>query len=288
LVQMTMSASPEHNIEIALSGVQAAADRGARLVCLPELFATRYFCQAEDPAAFELAEPIPGRSTEAVAAVARQRQLVVIAPVFERRAAGVYHDSVVVFGPRGQVAGMYRKTHIPDDPHFQEKFYFTPGDLGFVAIPTGVAMVGPLICYDQWFPEAARLTALRGAQLLAYPTAIGWLADEKDGSAAAQLSAWRTIQRSHAIANGVFVLSVNRVGFEPAAVGGIEFWGHSFVCDPFGQILAEAGEEPELVLAECDLGKIEQTRCAWPFLRDRRVDAYQGLSARLLDGDDDG
>jgi N-carbamoylputrescine amidase len=286
LIQMAMTASRQHNVSHALAAVAEAADRGARLVCLPELFATPYFCQTEDPEAFELAEPIPGPTTERLAQLARRRELVVVAPVFERRAPGVYHNSVAILGPSGELLGMYRKMHIPDDPHFQEKFYFTPGDLGFVAVQTPVATLGPLICWDQWFAEAARLSVLRGAQLLVYPTAIGWLSDEKADSGAGQLAAWRTIQQGHAIGNGVFVLSVNRVGFEPASTGGIEFWGHSFVCDPFGQLLGEAGEQPEVLVVDCELGRIEHTRRAWPFLRDRRVDAYRGLSARLLDGDE--
>jgi N-carbamoylputrescine amidase len=283
LVQRATVPDKSENLKRALEGVREAAGRGARVVCLQELFASPYFCQVEDAALFDLAEPIPGPTTQAVSDVAKALGVVVVTPVFEKRAAGVYHNSVIVLGTRGEQLGLYRKMHIPDDPLFYEKFYFTPGDLGFLAFPTPFAMVGPLICWDQWYPEAARLTALRGAEILFYPTAIGWHPSEKAQNGAAQLSAWQTIQRSHAIANGVFVVSVNRVGHEGPPDGGLEFWGHSFVCDPFGVVLAEAGEKEETLVVECDLSRQEEVRRGWPFLRDRRIDAYAGIERRLID-----
>ena len=283
LVQRATVPDKLENLKRALDGVREAAGRGARVVCLQELFASPYFCQVEDAALFDLAEPIPGPTTQAVSDAAKALGVVVVTPVFEKRAAGVYHNSVVVIGTRGEQLGLYRKMHIPDDPLFYEKFYFTPGDLGFLAFPTPFATVGPLICWDQWYPEAARLTALRGAEILFYPTAIGWHPSEKAQNGAAQLSAWQTIQRSHAIANGVFVVSVNRVGHEGPADGGLEFWGHSFVCDPFGVVLAEAGEKEETLVVDCDLSRQEEVRRGWPFLRDRRIDAYSGIERRLID-----
>jgi N-carbamoylputrescine amidase len=285
LVQMSCLLDKRSNIDKARVKIGQAADRGARIVCLQELFASPYFCQTEDVSRFDLAEPLPGPTTEAIAEVCRARKVVVITPVFERRAAGVYHNSVAIIGPSGEIGGLYRKMHIPDDPQYYEKFYFTPGDLGFVAFETPYATVGPLICWDQWYPEAARLTALRGAQILFYPTAIGWIPEEKSAHGPAQLAAWQTIQRAHAIANGVFVAAANRVGLETSEAGGLEFWGHSFVCDPFGQVLAQAGTEEEVLVVECDLGRIEQMRRSWPFLRDRRIDAYGGITRRLLDGE---
>jgi N-carbamoylputrescine amidase len=283
LVQTKVSSDKAKTIEMTGERVREAARRGAKLVCLQELFASEYFCQKEDAALFELAEPISGPTTQAMAKVAKDAGVSIVVPLFERRAAGVYHNSLVVVGPSGDVVGHYRKMHIPDDPLFYEKFYFTPGDLGFVAIKTPEATVGPLICWDQWYPEAARLTALRGAEILVYPTAIGWHPSEKAETGAAQLSAWQTIQRAHAIANGVFVVAVNRVGHEGPKDGGLEFWGHSFVADPFGVILAEAGEGEEVLVVECDLGRVEEVRRNWPFLRDRRIDAYGGIGSRLLD-----
>jgi N-carbamoylputrescine amidase len=271
------------NLAAARDGAREAAARGANVVCLSELFATTYFCQLEDAARFDLAEPIPGPTSEALGALAREFGVTLVGSVFERRAPGVYHNTALVFGPDGSVLGMYRKMHIPDDPSFNEKFYFTPGDLGFVVCDTPAARVAPLICWDQWYPEAARLASLRGAELLVYPTAIGWLPAEKATHGPSQLDAWRTVQRAHAIANGVFVAAINRVGFEPGPHGGIQFWGHSFVCDPAGIVLAEAGEEPEVLVVDCDLGRQEELRRGWPFLRDRRIDAYDGLTARLLD-----
>ena len=284
LVQTTVEKDTASTVEKTAERVREAARRGAKLVCLQELFGSEYFCQSEDHARFELAESIPGPTTEAMAKVAKDAGISIVVPLFERRAAGVYHNSLVVIGPSGDVLGHYRKMHIPDDPLFYEKFYFTPGDLGFIAVRTPESVVGPLICWDQWYPEAARLTALRGAEILVYPTAIGWHPSEKAEYGASQLSAWQTIQRSHAIANGVFVVAVNRVGHEGPKDGGLEFWGHSFVADPFGVVLAEAGEGEEVLVVECDLGRVEQVRQNWPFLRDRRIDAYGGIGSRLIDG----
>lgn len=286
LVQMSTTDDKRANLDKACERAREAAGKGAQLIVLQELFATPYLCQIEDAELFELAEPIPGPTTQAIAEVAKQTGTSIVAPLFERRAAGLYHNSSVVLGPDGGILGHYRKMHIPDDPGFYEKFYFAPGDLGFQTWQTPHAQLGPLICWDQWYPEAARLTALRGAQLLLYPTAIGWLPSEKDTFGPAQLDAWKTIQRSHAIANGVFTVSVNRVGHEKPPKGdgeGIRFWGHSFVCDPQGVILAEAGEGEEVLVVECDLSIIERQRRGWPFLRDRRIDAYDGIEQRLID-----
>jgi len=286
LVQMAMSNVPAENIEKALAKVAEAAAAGAEVVCLPELFRSPYFCQREDAALFDLAESVPGPSTQALGDAARRAGVVVIAPVFERRAIGLYHNSAVVLDANGEIAGLYRKMHIPDDPCFYEKFYFTPGDLGFKAFDTRAGRIGTLICWDQWYPEGARLTALQGAAVLFYPTAIGWHPAEKAQHGPAQRSAWQTIQRSHAVANGVYVAVVNRIGHErpePSAPG-LEFWGSSFLCDPFGVVLAEASIDREQVLVgEVDLGRIEEVRRGWPFLRDRRIDAYAGLDRRFLD-----
>ncbi|HXY68506.1 MAG TPA: carbon-nitrogen hydrolase [Gemmatimonadales bacterium] len=284
LVQMAMRPDKASNVAKARAAIADAAGRGATIVCLPELFASPYFCQTEDAANFELAEPLGGPTEAAIAAAAREHRVVVVTPVFERRAAGVYHNSLVVHGPGGETLGTYRKMHIPDDPLYYEKYYFTPGDLGFVAVRTPAATLGPLICWDQWYPEAARLVALQGAQILCYPTAIGWHPKEKGEFGAAQLAAWQTVQRSHAIANGVFVAAVNRVGHEGPAGGGLDFWGHSFVADPFGVVLAEAGEGEETLVVPLDLSRLEEVRRNWPFLRDRRIDAYGGLAARFLGG----
>ena len=285
LVQSACADDEAANVASAIESIGKASGRGADLVVLEELFGSRYFCQVEDAALFDLAQPIPGPTTLAIAAAARLHAVSIVASVFERRAPGVYHNSAVVFGPGGEQLGLYRKMHIPDDPLYYEKFYFTPGDLGFVSVATPKVSVGPLVCWDQWYPEAARLAALRGAQLLCYPTAIGWHPAEKAEVGAAQLDAWRTVQRSHAIANGVFVVAVNRVGHEGPPDGGLDFWGHSFVCDPSGVVLAEAGEGEELLVVDCDLGKIEEVRRGWPFLRDRRIDAYGAITSRLIDGD---
>jgi N-carbamoylputrescine amidase len=285
LVQMRCAADPDVNLRVAADGVRDAAGKGAEIVCLPELFRTPYFCQREDAALFDLAEPIPGPTTEALAAVAREAGVAIVVPLFERRAAGVYHNTAVTLDADGTIRGRYRKMHIPDDPLFYEKFYFTPGDLGFASVQTRAARVGTLICWDQWYPEAARLTALAGAEVLLYPTAIGWHPGEKAAHGAAQLAAWQTIQRSHAIANGIYVAAVNRVGHEGPAGGGLEFWGSSFVCDPFGVTLAEAPQDREAILVvECDRARQEDVRRNWPFLRDRRIDAYGPITKRLLDG----
>jgi N-carbamoylputrescine amidase len=286
LVQMSTVDDKQKNVSKALDRAREAAGMGARIVCLQELFASPYFCQVEDAALFDLAEPVPGPTTTAVAAVAKELGIVVVASVFEKRAAGLYHNTAVVLGPGGEMLGVYRKMHIPDDPLYFEKFYFAPGDLGFIAVPTPFAKVGPLVCWDQWYPEGARLAALRGAEILVYPTAIGWHPSEKAEYGAAQLSAWQTMQRSHAIANGVFVVAVNRVGHEGPKGGGLEFWGHSFVCDPFGVVLAEAGQAEDTLVVACDLARQEEVRRGWPFLRDRRIDAYQGLTERFLDRDE--
>jgi N-carbamoylputrescine amidase len=284
LVQMRCSIEPEENLERALVMVREAAGRGAKVICLPELFKTQYFCQVEDHAYFDLAEPIPGPTSIVLAALAKEAGAVLVASIFERRAAGVYHNSLVVLDTNGEIVGLYRKMHIPDDPLYYEKFYFTPGDLGFKAFDTRHARVGTLICWDQWYPEAARLTALQGADVLFYPTAIGWHPREKAEFGAAQADAWQTVQRSHAIFNGVYVAAVNRVGHEGPADGGIEFWGGSFVADPFGRVLARAGDANEEVLVvECDPALAEETRRHWPFLRDRRIDAYGPITRRFLD-----
>jgi N-carbamoylputrescine amidase len=284
LVQMRCDPDPEANLERALAGVRRAADAGAQVVCLPELFRSQYFCQREDPALFDLAEPVPGPSTERLGRVARETGTVVVGSLFERRAAGVYHNTAVVLGDDGRLLGLYRKMHIPDDPLYYEKFYFTPGDTGFRAFDTRFGKVGVLVCWDQWFPEGARLTALRGAQILFYPTAIGWHPREKAEHGAAQHQAWELVQRSHAVANGVYVAAVNRVGHEGPAGGGLEFWGGSFVSDPFGQLLHRAShQDEEVVVVPCDLGRLEDVRRNWPFLRDRRVDAYGELTRRLID-----
>jgi N-carbamoylputrescine amidase len=286
LVQMAMEEDPEANLRKGVERVREAARRGARVVCLPELFRSRYFCQREDTAFFDLAESLPGPTTDALCGVAREAGVAVIAPVFERRAPGVYHNSAAVIDADGAVAGVYRKMHIPDDPAYYEKFYFTPGDLGFRAFDTRAGRIGTLICWDQWYPEGARLTALAGATVLFYPTAIGWHPREKEAFGGQQRDAWRTVQRGHAVANGVYVAAVNRVGLEVPAEGGegIEFWGSSFLCDPQGVVLAEApGDREEILLGEVDLDRIEDVRRNWPFLRDRRIDAYGGITRRFLD-----
>jgi N-carbamoylputrescine amidase len=282
LVQMTCGRQPEANLEKAIARIGEAATKGAQIVCLQELFRSQYFCQTEDIKLFKLAETIPGPSTDALSKVARQHKVVIIASLFEKRAAGVYHNTAVIIDADGKLAGKYRKMHIPDDPLFYEKFYFTPGDLGFQTHRTKYGKVGTLVCWDQWFPEAARLTALSGAQLLFYPTAIGWLPDETKDMNEAQHSAWETIQRAHAIANGVYVVVVNRVGPE----GKLGFWGQSFVSDPFGRIIAKASfDREEVLVVKCDLDKIDETRQNWPFLRDRRIDSYDALSYRYIEPD---
>ena len=279
LVQMTCSPEPQKNLDKAIAQIEDAARRGAQVICLQELFRSQYLCQVEDPKYFDLAEPIPGPSTDALGKIAAARKVVIIASLFERRAAGVYHNTAAVIGANGEVIGRYRKMHIPDDPRYYEKFYFTPGDLDFVAHPTPYGSMGVLVCWDQWFPEAARLTAMAGAQVLFYPTAIGWWHGETPDDRVKMLEAWKTIQRSHAIANGVYVAVVNRTGIE----ADLEFWGSSFVVDPFGEVMASASvDREETLVVECDLGKIERTRRNWPFLRDRRIDAYQPITNRWL------
>ena len=286
LVQMAMSPDPAANVEKAVARVEEAARRGADVVCLPEMYRTPYFCQREDASLFDLAEDVPGPSSRRFQEVARASGVAVVVPIFERRAPGLHHNSALLVDADGALKGIYRKMHIPDDPAFYEKYYFAPGDLGFRAFDLRAGRVGTLICWDQWYPEAARLTALQGAAVLLYPTAIGWHPAEKAAHGAAQRDAWRTVQRGHAIANGVYVAAVNRVGFEPGAPGqdGLEFWGTSFLCDPFGVVLAEASTDgEEILLGEVDVGRIEEVRRSWPFLRDRRVDAYQGIDRRFID-----
>jgi len=277
LLQMAGSASREENIQTALSGIAAAAAEGAQIIALQELFAGRYPCQSEDHERFAEAEPIPGPTSVRLAAAAREHEVVIVGSLFEKRAAGVYHNTAIVWDADGSQAGMYRKMHIPDDPLYYEKFYFTPGDLGFDAFPTRYGKIGVCVCWDQWFPEAARLTALRGAEIIFYPTAIGWLPAEKEAYGAAQVAAWQTMMRSHSIANGVYVAAINRVGVEEE----LEFWGRSFVCDPYGQLIAESKEPiATTLLIDCDFDLIDTARTHWPFLRDRRIDAYDGLMKR--------
>ena len=284
LIQAACSAEPEQNLQKTLAAAESAADKGAQIICTQELFRSQYFCQTEDHACFQLAEPIPGPSTEAFQALARKHQVVVIASLFEKRAPGLYHNTAAVIDADGRLLGVYRKMHIPDDPLYYEKFYFTPGDLGFRAWQTRYAKVGVLVCWDQWYPEAARLTALQGAEVLFYPTAIGWHPAEKAAQGKLQHSAWETVQRGHAIANGCYVAVPNRVGHEKLAGEGIEFWGQSFVAGTSGEILAKAGATgEETLIVPLDLGKVDVTRTHWPFLRDRRIDAYEGLTKRLID-----
>jgi len=284
LPQLQCEKDPGDNLARTLKAIETAARAGAQIVCTQELFRSQYFCQSEDPACFSLAEPIPGPSTEAFQRLARRRRVVVIASLFERRAPGLYHNSAAVIDADGSLLGVYRKMHIPDDPLYYEKYYFTPGDTGFRAWDTRHGRIGVLICWDQWYPEAARLTAMQGAQILFYPTAIGWHPAEKAAMGERQHGAWETIQRSHAVANGCFVAAVNRVGHErPVGGDGIEFWGQSFVAGTSGQILAKAsaGRE-ETLLVEVDLAEVETTRTNWPFFRDRRIDAYSGVTQRWL------
>jgi N-carbamoylputrescine amidase len=291
LVQMSTTADPDKNLQRAIDQVQQAAASGAQIVCLPELFQTQYFCQREDSTLFDLAQPIPGPVTDRLAALVKQLRIVLIASLFEKRAPGVYHNTAVTFDVDGSVRGLYRKMHIPDDPLYYEKYYFTPGDLGYRAVDTGVGRVGTLVCWDQWYPEGARLTALLGAQLLFYPTAIGWHPAERAEFGAAQHDAWRTIQRAHAIANGVFVAVVNRVGHETGDIrgnatpgAGLDFWGGSFLCDPFGRVIAEGShDKEEILVGEVDLAAVEDVRRNWPFLRDRRIDSYAQITSRLID-----
>jgi len=270
----------------AVEKIQTAAKMGANIVCLPELFRSRYFCQKEDQANFDLAETIPGPSTDMLCKTAAKEKVVVIASLFEKRAPGLYHNTAAIIGPEGTIIGTYRKMHVPDDPSYYEKYYFSPGDLGFKSFDTPFGKIGILICWDQWYPEAARLTALKGADIIFYPTAIGWHPTEKEKYGAAQLDAWRTVQRGHAIANGVFVAAPNRVGREIQEPGsaGLEFWGSSFISDPFGVVLASAASDKEEILVqEIDLARIEETRRNWPFLRDRRIDAFAEITNRFTE-----
>lgn len=283
LVQMQMSADPADNLARGMARIREAAGRGAQVVCLPELFQSRYFCQTEDHEFFKLAEPMPGPTTEKLAKLAGELGIVVIASMFEKRAEGLYHNTTAVLDADGKYLGKYRKMHIPDDPNYYEKFYFTPGDLGYRSWDTRYGKAGVLICWDQWYPEAARLTALTGAQILFYPTAIGWLVPEKAEYGPAQQASWETIQRSHAIANGVFVAAVNRVGVEPGPNQGIEFWGGSFVAAPNGEIIAKAGTDEETLIVPIDTRRVDFARTHWPFLRDRRVESYGELTKRYID-----
>ena len=279
LIQMSCVADPARNVQTALSHVAQAARGGAKLVCLPELFRSLYFCQKQDYKCFQLAEPIPGPTTQLLSAAAKKHKITLVSSLFEKRTGGLYHNTAVVFGPNGKILGTYRKMHIPDDPGFNEKFYFTPGDTGFQPIDTPAGRLGILVCWDQWYPEAARLMALRGAQILIYPTAIGWARGEKKDVCQTQRNAWQTIQRSHAIANGLFVLSINRTGRE----NNLDFWGTSFVSNPMGHVVAEAStHRSEILRASLKLSETTTTRQHWPFLRDRRVDAYTGLDQRFL------
>jgi N-carbamoylputrescine amidase len=284
LVQMSCALDPNENLEKAIWKIREAAGRGAQIVCLQELFRSQYFCREENAELFALAEPIPGHTTATLGRLARELGIVIVASLFERRTAGLYHNTAAVIGADGEIVGIYRKMHIPDDPLYFEKFYFTPGDLGFVNFNTSFARIGVLVCWDQWYPEAARLSSIGGANILFYPTAIGWHPSEKEQYGPAQLDAWRTIQRAHAIANGIYVAAVNRVGLEGGPQTGLEFWGSSFIADPFGQVIAQASSNAEEILvAECDPGRVEEVRRNWPFLRDRRIDAYAPILKRWLD-----
>jgi N-carbamoylputrescine amidase len=285
LVQMRCTKNKEENLERATAKIREAAKRGAQIVSTHELFRSEYFCRTENAELFDLAESVPGPTTDLLAKLAKELGIVLVASLFERRAAGVYHNTCAVLDADGSFLGKYRKMHIPDDPLYYEKFYFTPGDLGFPNFNTRYARIGIQICWDQWYPEGSRVTALQGAQVIFYPTSIGWHPHEKAQFGAAQLEAWRTIQRAHAIANGVYVAVANRCGFEGSSAAGdagIEFWGNSFVADPFGEVLAQAGTGEEILVVECDSAKSEDTRRNWPFLRDRRIDAYQPILSRWL------
>jgi len=286
LPQLRIGADPAENLSRVMERIREAAARGAQVICTPELFLGPYFCQVEDHQYFRLAEPVPGPTTEKLAALARELEVVLVASIFEKRSEGLYHNTAAILDADGRYLGKYRKMHIPDDPQYHEKFYFTPGDTGFRSWQTRYAKLGVLVCWDQWYPEAARLTALAGADILLYPTAIGWLPPEKEEFGERQQAAWETVQRGHAIANGCYVAAINRVGFEPApgdSGRGIEFWGASFVADPNGRLLAKAGPAEELLVVPCDLGALDVVRTHWPFLRDRRIDAYAAITERFLD-----
>jgi N-carbamoylputrescine amidase len=282
LIQTTCSIDTSQNLQDTIQKISSAASKGAQIICLQEMFRSRYFCQVEDAELFSLAESIPGPTTDTLTELAAKLEIVIIAPLFEKRTQGIYHNTAVVIDADGSIVGKYRKMHIPDDPYFYEKFYFTPGDSGFQSFQTRYGRIGVLICWDQWFPEAARLTALSGAQFIFYPTAIGFQPDDA-GEVGKQIAAWETVQKGHAISNGVFLASANRVGRED----GLTFWGRSFICNPFGEILAQASQSTEeILLAPCDLSQIETTRQNWPFMRDRRVDAYQGITKIFNDPND--
>jgi N-carbamoylputrescine amidase len=285
LIQMQCGLSVKENIEKAKKYVEEAAKKGAKIICLPELFSSQYFCQSEDHKYFELAETIPGPTTELFCSVAKKNEVVIIASLFEKRAQGLYHNTAAIIDADGSLMGKYRKMHIPDDPLYYEKFYFTPGDLGFKLWKTRYANIGVCICWDQWYPEAARLTALQGADILFYPTAIGWHPSEKAEYGPSQHDAWQTIQRSHAIANGCYVCVPNRMGHEkPAGGDGIEFWGQSFITDPYGKVVSKASsDKEEIIFQELDLKNVDTQRTHWPFLRDRRIDAYQDITKRFID-----
>jgi len=286
LLQMKLGKNADENLNKAASMIKDAADKGANIICLPELFKTEYFCQIEDVKLFDLAEPVNGKTIKLMSQAAKENNVVVVASIFEKRSEGVYHNTAVVIDEKGETVGIYRKMHIPDDPAYYEKFYFTPGDLGFKAFDTNYGKIGTLICWDQWFPEGARLAAMRGANILFYPTAIGWHPKEKEKHGQAQLDSWQTVQRGHAIANGVYVASVNRVGFEKRIENsdGLRFWGSSFLSDPQGVIIAQASEDKEeILIGEIDIVYLENIRRNWPFLRDRRIDAYSNITKRLID-----
>lgn len=286
LIQLAFGKDSKENLNKAVSWIDKAAKDGAQVICLPELFRSQYFCQKEEINNFNLAETIPGPSTEAISQVAKKNKVSVIVPLFEKRSSGVYHNSLVVIDSDGKILGTYRKMHIPDDPGFYEKFYFAPGDLGYKNFKTSFGKIGTLICWDQWYPEAARLTALQGAAVLFYPTAIGWHPHEKEEHGKAQYESWLTVQKGHAVANGVYIAAVNRIGLEKAdeSSPGIEFWGQSFICDPQGIVITQASaDKEEILLAEIDLDRIEYIRQNWPFLRDRRIDSYGDITKRVID-----
>ena len=283
LIQMTCSTDPDANLARAIAGIREAVGKGAEIVCLQELFRSQYFCREENAELFNLAETIPGPSTEALSSAAKELQVSIVASLFEKRAQGLYHNTAAIIDADGSLAGIYRKMHIPDDPLYYEKFYFTPGDLGFQNFDTRYSRIGVLVCWDQWYPEGARITSLQGANVLFYPTAIGWHPSEKAQYGEAQLDAWRVMQRAHAIANGIFVAAVNRTGFEGPKEQGLEFWGSSFIADPFGRVIAQASVDQEQVLVtECDPKQMDEVRRNWPFLRDRRIDAYAPITQRWL------
>lgn len=286
IIQMEFGLNSNDNLNNAIKWIEKAARQGAEVICLPELFRSQYFCQTEDIHNFELAETIPGESTKSISKIAEKYSIAIVVPIFEKRATGVYHNSVVVIDANGEMKGTYRKMHIPDDPGYYEKFYFTPGDGGYKSFNTRYGNIGTLICWDQWYPEAARLTALQGASIIFYPTAIGWHPGEKKHHGKPQLEAWKTVQRGHAVANGVYIAAANRVGLEKVSAesAGIQFWGNSFICDPQGVVLAEASnDKEEILMAEIDLGRIEYIRRNWPFLRDRRIDTYSDIVKRYID-----